>query len=107
MRARRPIGWMIGIAAFAASGLLAAAAEVAQEEAAAARAPVVSGYFSVQQDLRLCPTPVCGGVFVSLLNKRLTACPDGEQHPSCHAATVDWSRLGLSPAATAELEAAV
>jgi hypothetical protein len=56
-----------------------------------------SSTFSVQPDLRLCPAPFCGGVFVSLLNHRLTRCPDGTEREICHLADADWSPLGLNP----------
>jgi len=101
MRAGRRIGLAAGAA------LCAAAIAISEPSASARRAPATVGYFDVRPDLRLCPAPACGGVFVSLLNKRLTPCPDGEQREACHAAVVDWSRLGLGPTATAELEAAV
>jgi hypothetical protein len=90
-----------------AAALSVALLAPAGPSAAAARPSPVGGYFSVQPDLRLCPAPVCGGVFVSLLNKRLTTCPDGARRESCHASVVDWSRLALRPAAIAELEDAV
>jgi hypothetical protein len=73
----------------------------------AASPPLSSGYFSVQPDLRLCPTPTCGGVFVSLLNRRLTRCPDGAQRETCHATDVDWSALGLNAEDASVLEQAV
>lgn len=99
------IGKPICVAASAVFGAVLIASS--GPSAAAGSAPSKVAYFSVQPDPRLCPAPFCGGVFVSLLNHRLTPCPGGEQREACHASVVDWSRLGLSPAATAELEAAV
>jgi hypothetical protein len=93
-------------------GLVAGAAFVAASIAAARDAPArqpapVVGYFSLQPDLRLCPSPACGGVFASLLNRRLTPCPDGVQREACHASQVDWSRLHLDAATQEKLETAV
>ena len=73
----------------------------------AASPPQNSGYFGVQPDLRLCPAPTCGGVFVNLLNRRLTRCPDGALRETCHVGSVDWSALGLNPEDTPVLEQAV
>jgi hypothetical protein len=67
----------------------------------------VEGYFSLRPDPRLCPSPVCGGVFASLLNQAVTRCPTGDAAAACHASFVDWSRLGLDDDAQAELETAV
>jgi len=71
----------------------------------ATRAPL-AGYFSVQPDLRLCPAPDCGGFFVALLNRQSVGCPGGGLGAMCHVTTVDWSRLGLDPAATKDFEKA-
>ena len=66
-----------------------------------------SSYWSVQPDLRLCPAPLCGGVFVSLLNRPLTRCPDGAVRETCHLAGVDWNALGLNAEDRSRFEQAV
>jgi len=71
----------------------------------AARAPL-SGYFSVQPDLRLCPAPNCGGFFVALLNRQSVGCPGGRPGAMCRVTAIDWSRLGLDPAARSDFEKA-
>jgi len=69
--------------------------------------PATSGYFSVQPDPRLCPAPTCGGFFVSMLNQARVSCPGRGRAEMCQVASIDWSKLGLDPAATTELENAV
>jgi len=55
-------------------------------------------YFRVTRpDLRLCPAPYCGGVFVEQVNRRWFRCPDKTLARECHAPFVDWSALGLDP----------
>lgn len=66
----------------------------------------MAGYFSVQPDLRLCPAPNCGGFFVALLNRQSVGCPGGGLGAMCRVTAIDWSRLGLDPAATADFEKA-
>ena len=54
-------------------------------------------FYAVRPDLRLCPSPICGGVWVRALNRSLTRCANGTYNPECYAAKDDWSALGLSP----------
>lgn len=54
-----------------------------------------SGYFSVRPDLRKCPSPLCGGVFVQRVNHRTTRCNDGTLRPECYVAEVDLTALRL------------
>jgi hypothetical protein len=61
-------------------------------------------YFQVTRvDMRLCPSPLCGGVFVKQVNRKHMRCADGRIAMECHAAIVDWSALGLDPASEAWL----
>jgi hypothetical protein len=69
--------------------------------------PPPSSYFTVQPDLRLCPSPLCGGLFVSLVNRRLTRCADGAERESCYVGSVDWRALGLSAEDTSHFTQAV
>ena len=66
-----------------------------------------AGFFSVQPDLRLCPAPHCGGVFVALLNRPRTLCADRVPQPLCHASELDLRRLALDAEARAELDQAI
>jgi hypothetical protein len=63
-------------------------------------------YFRVTQiDPRLCPSPICGGVFVERVNRPKTLCADEMYAKECHAAIVDFSALGLSPEEESALHA--
>jgi hypothetical protein len=56
------------------------------------------GYFELRPDLRRCASPLCGGVFVHLVNQSTTACTTGEAKDACYAASVDTSALHLPEA---------
>ena len=63
-------------------------------------------YYEVTRlDPRLCPSPLCGGVFVKRLNSSWQPCADGSPATECHAGRIDWSALGLAPDDVAALEA--
>lgn len=53
----------------------------------------VSSYYLARADPRLCPSPMCGGIWVSLVNKGGTRCGDGIAQRECYAAEADLSRL--------------
>ena len=49
--------------------------------------PVVArSVYVVQPDPRLCPSPLCGGYWVSLANHARTRCHDGLLRPRCYVA---------------------
>src|SRR6188508_501773 len=51
----------------------------------AARTPVSgTAMFTVQNDMRLCPSPLCGGYWVALANGVRTRCGDGERQARCY-----------------------
>ena len=52
--------------------------------------------YRVRPDLRLCPSPLCGGAFASLVNQTTTRCVDGEDREACYVALLDFSALGLT-----------
>jgi hypothetical protein len=54
-------------------------------------------YFSVRPDLRKCPSPQCGGIFVQRVNRFLTLCADGKLRAECYVAEVDLAALNLPP----------
>jgi hypothetical protein len=54
------------------------------------------GFFTIAPDLRLCPSPLCGGFWVSRVNRAATLCADGTLAPSCYVSELDLSRSGLS-----------
>lgn len=101
MRANRTIRYAAGLTFCVILGALSG------QPATGASRGADSGYFSVQPDLRLCPAPTCGGYFVALLNRPSANCPSGGHLALCRVAVVDWSALGLDPAATADLQKAV
>lgn len=50
--------------------------------------PVGSAVYVVRPDLRLCPSPMCGGYWVALANHARTKCADGLRRPACYVAKV-------------------
>lgn len=70
-------------------------------------APAGPGYFIARRDLRRCVAPICGGFFVSLVNKATTPCVDGSAQAECYVAELDLSGLGLSPDDEAALQGAI
>lgn len=94
------------IALLAACLLAPARASLAQSTPAASDAllPPKAYYIVTGIDPRMCPAPVCGGVFVKLVNRRLTPCADGTLAEQCHAPLLDWSALGLSEEETLAVE---
>ena len=51
------------------------------------------GYFTITPDLRLCPSPTCGGFHLRALNQSQTTCADGTMQASCYVATADFGVL--------------
>lgn len=53
-------------------------------------------YFAVTADPRRCPSPLCGGWFLTALNRSKTACHDGRLADRCYTPVLDWSEADLS-----------
>jgi hypothetical protein len=51
-------------------------------------APVGSSIYVVRPDLRLCPSPLCGGYWVGLANHARATCQDGALRPRCYVARI-------------------
>ncbi len=51
-------------------------------------------YYLVRADLRLCPSPLCGGAWVRRVNHATTRCADGVLRSECYVATVGTGRTG-------------
>jgi hypothetical protein len=66
--------------------------------AAPAAEPAERYYRFVRADLRMCPSPDCGGMYVRLLNTKRSLCTDGRWLSSCYAGMLDLDGLGLDPA---------
>lgn len=77
--------------------ILCALAIFANGRAAATSAPpraspLASGTFVLRPDPRACPSPLCGGYWVSLANHARTTCGDGLLRPRCYVAYVLGAR---------------
>jgi hypothetical protein len=53
----------------------------------------VSSYYLARADPRLCPSPMCGGLWVTLVNRTRTTCGDGTRRKECYAAEADLTAL--------------
>lgn len=49
--------------------------------------------YQLRNDMRMCPSPACGGFWASRVNFRLTTCLDSTGLAACYAASVDLSAL--------------
>ncbi len=63
-------------------------------------------YYFVEQDIRKCVSPFCGGVFYKLANATKTKCIDGTKQERCYAASADWDRAHLDDSGLAKADAA-
>lgn len=81
-----------------AEQLLGAASDLAAEdsEISATAAEHNHRWFTVARDLRLCPSPLCGGYWVTRVNRPFTACANGTQAAACYVSDIDLSASGLS-----------
>jgi hypothetical protein len=66
-----------------------------------------STYYVARRDLRRCMAPMCGGYFVSRVNRSTTRCADGSYAASCYVAELDLGQLGLSPSEEQALEGGI
>jgi hypothetical protein len=81
-------------------GLLALVGLLVGGQPVAADPPAsVSSYYLARADARLCPSPRCGGLWVRLVNRKLTTCGDGIARSECYVAAVYLTRLRLADAA--------
>jgi hypothetical protein len=89
-------------------GLLAAALLLSVAPPAVGDSPpTVSSYYAGRADPRLCPSPMCGGVWVKLVNRSETACGDAARREECYVAESDLTRLPVDDRSRAQLQAAV
>ena len=80
-------------------GLLCVAAAASLYALPAAGDPParVSSYYLGRPDPRACPSPMCGGVWVRLLNKDATPCAGAARlGRECYVAELDLSALGIT-----------
>lgn len=72
--------------------------------AARADSGVDERYFVLDHaDMRMCPSPLCGGLFVRQVNTPRTLCAEGGWQASCYVSHLDLHALGLDEAAAAHL----
>jgi hypothetical protein len=62
-------------------------------------------FYFVEQDMRKCASPMCGGMFYRLANAETTRCIDGTRQARCYAANVDWELAGLDESGMAKVGA--
>jgi hypothetical protein len=60
-------------------------------------------YFGLAADIRRCPSPSCGGWYLTSLNRSTTKCHDGQAAQVCYTPVLDWSESNLSEAQQATL----
>jgi hypothetical protein len=88
--------------------LVAALAVVAGARPAAGDNPrEVSSYYLARVDPRLCPSPMCGGIWVKLVNVGATRCGDGARREECYAAEADLTQLPVDEKSRVLLQAAL
>jgi len=86
-----------------------AATDGATDSAAAGTlsGPTEPAVYRVRPDPRMCPSPLCGGAFASLVNLANTPCIDGVDREACYVADVDLGAMGLSDSQLSELRNAL
>jgi hypothetical protein len=57
-------------------------------------------YYTIRPDYRRCVSPLCGGFWVSRVNRAQTTCADGSKADACYVAELDDAVLGLTGAET-------
>jgi hypothetical protein len=72
-------------------GLLALAAGVSPAQGGPASAS--PSYLLARADPRLCPSPMCGGIWVRAVNAGETVCGGDVRQKECYAAAADLSRI--------------
>jgi len=82
--------------------LLAVVSLVGASSAAGDPPSKVSSYYLGRADPRLCPSPMCGGVWIRLVNRPATPCAPAPRR-ECYVADLDLSRLRVSEGARGRL----
>jgi hypothetical protein len=67
----------------------------------------LGSYYLAHADPRLCPSPMCGGIWVKLANTSATVCGDAARQEECYAASADLSRLRVDEKGRAQLQSLV
>lgn len=72
-----------------------------------AAADGVYTYFAIRGDVRRCAFPMCGGEYLTRLNRSTTVCHDGKASASCYTPELDFSESGLKPEVQDQLRLAI
>src|SRR5262245_28340213 len=64
-------------------------------------------YFTVRRDVRRCAYPLCGGYWVSRVNRTSTRCADGSYQTDCYVPELSTEAVGLDGAGSQRLEEAL
>ncbi|MDC0741417.1 DUF6748 domain-containing protein [Polyangium mundeleinium] len=76
------------------AGCLGSDASEAPEATAEHEADIsYATYYTARQDLRRCAYPLCGGIYVSAVNRDRTVCADGTVAEECYVADIKFSSL--------------
>jgi hypothetical protein len=55
-----------------------------------------SAFYTIRRDERRCAWPLCGGYWVTRVNRAKTLCADGRLAPRCYIVDLDWSNTDLT-----------
>lgn len=66
-----------------------------------------STFFQARRDFRKCASPMCGGYFVSRVNRATTTCPEGGKAAECYVPTLNLDKTGLDDGEKSALEGAL
>jgi hypothetical protein len=78
-------GWIVMSAVVSAALVLATVGT-------SAPTPAAGTIFRVRPDLRMCPSPLCGGFWVRRANRATTTCVDGTARAWCYVTGIDHVR---------------
>src|SRR5262249_20029919 len=84
------------IAALAGFVLAIGSAGPAAGATSDARAAAAPAYWSLRADMRMCPSPMCGGWFARRANHATSVCAGGKRRAECYVAALDLGSLRLT-----------
>lgn len=80
----------------AGEDLVASNLEQRSDTVAQGSAPASSDYYFISRDMRKCMYPMCGGYFLSAVNRTTMRCVNGKMDKRCYMADADFSGLKIS-----------
>lgn len=63
-------------------------------------------YYTIAPDMRRCASPLCGGYWLSAVNRLLTLCADGGYQSRCYVAELDLSAVAIGSDQAGEIAGA-